>query len=356
MIDEKEGERKTLFGNKLFFILPAIIIVGALLILIFYFSGSGEIDKFFSCGDGTPSGSCSDNKPYFCDKGELVEKAGFCSCQNSMVPEGDSCVSEYAIGPREITLKYVLGGREKEIDFILHKGMADYISGLPRTINSNGGGQPTRQDFKLKDINEPEQREFLLPLVIEIQNTAKDKIDQVRIATSLVQEIPFGASSKTISVGGPEIGYARYPYEVLYDNKGVCGEKSELLAFLLKELGFETVIFYYRIENHEAVGVRCPLQYSMNRGGYCFIETSAPSIISNFRLEYIGGLELFSTPEIISISKGDSLGGGLGEYKDAQEFSRIEIKIEEAGEIGFFENLKFKKIKEKYGLADEYNI
>ena len=51
----------------------------------------------------------------------------------------------------------------------------------------------------------------------------------------------------------------KYPYEILYENKGVCSDKSRLLACLLKELGFGCVLFVYNSENHEAVGIKCPI-------------------------------------------------------------------------------------------------
>jgi len=37
---------------------------------------------------------------------------------------------------------------------------------------------------------------------------------------------------------------------VLYEDKGVCGEKSLLLAYLLRELGYGVVLFEFKPENH----------------------------------------------------------------------------------------------------------
>ena len=39
-------------------------------------------------------------------------------------------------------------------------------------------------------------------------------------------------------------------------------------------------------ENHESVGIRCPLEESYKESGYCFIETTAPAIISDDSIEY----------------------------------------------------------------------
>ena len=145
------------------------------------------------------------------------------------------------------------------------------------------------------------------------------------------------------------INYSRYPYEVIYDNEGVCGEKSELLAFLLREMGYGVVFFYNKLENHESIGIKCPKKFSLDDSGYCFIETTGPSIITDSEIEYEGVGKLSSKPELIPISDGDSLGDDLYEYKDAKEL----INLRSNG-INMFSSGKLEKLKEKYGLVELY--
>ena len=212
-------------------------------------------------------------------------------------------------------------------------------------------------DFKLKHINEEQQRELLLPLVSAIQNRAKDKVDQFRIAVSLVQHIDFGFSGEIVSlIGDKSLNYSRYPYEVLYDMQGVCGEKSELLAFLLREIGYDVVLFYHAEENHESLGVKCPLEYSVSDSGYCFVETSAPSIITDNEIEYVGGLRLNSEPEIMLISEGISLEDNLPEYKDAQDFIKIRRSLKQGKKLDFSESEKLDELIKKYGLVEIYGV
>ena len=209
-----------------------------------------------------------------------------------------------------------------------------------------------RSDFKLRNINNQEQKQLILPLLIEIENAAKSKEEQVRIAISIVQNIEFGESNLTLNLpGGNEIVHSRYPYEVLYDEKGVCGEKSELLAFLLKEMGYGVVFFYYQEENHEALGIKCPVKYSVDNTGYCFIETTGASIMTDTEIKYAGGVELMSTPEIILVSNGEGLGNDMYEYEDAKDI----INLRDNGFV-LFREAKLNKLKEKYGLADMYYI
>ncbi len=305
------------------------------------------------CGDGTLEGNCSSLKPYFCLNKTLMEKASICGCPVLLTKDKDSCVSKYQTNPKSVILEYVLRGKKGRINFVVYKGMVDYISKLPKTIYYSGEEKPSRQDFKLQKINEAEQRELILPLVAEIQNIAKDKNDQVRIAVSLVQNIPYGESERNITIGINQINYSRYAYEVLYDMKGACEGKSELLALLLKEIGYSVVLFYYPLENHEVVGIKCPDKYSLKDTGYCFIEATGPSIISNDQEYYSEWGKLSSDPEVIFISEGNSL-DYLYEYKDAKDFIKLNDLVENKGELNIFRHLKWESLKEKYGLR--YNI
>lgn len=343
----KRGKRQKR-KRIIIFALSFLVIVS--LILFFY---DFFIEK--KCGDDTLYGQCSSRKPYFCLNGILIEKASICGCSNVSSIDGDSCISKYQTEPKNITLKYVLRGKEKEADFVVYKGMADYLSELPRDISYKKNEKPSKIDFKLKNLNNEEQREMLLPLVIEIQNIDNDKTEQVRIAISIVQKIPFGNSNKTIFFGRNIINYSRYPYEVLYDMQGVCGEKSELLAFILRELGYGVVFFYNAPENHEAVGIKCPGEYSLDNSGYCFVETTGASIITDNEIDYLGIGKLLSKSEIIFISDGKSLGSNLYEYKDAKDLIKLRKIINSDKKINLLQYKKLEQLKKKYELEEFYN-
>ncbi len=136
--------------------------------------------------------------------------------------------------------------------------------------------------------------------------------------------------------------------------QGICGEKSELLAFLLKEIGFETAIFYNHAENHESVGVKCSSN-DWKGTGYCFVETAGPAIISDNSLIYSGGITLQSMPEVLKISTGEPF-GYVWENHDAKSMAKIRDKIKNTGVLNFYYDWKYKKLKEKYGLDGEYQI
>lgn len=314
-------------------------------------------DKFIRCNDGTEHNECSKIQPYLCLDGTLIESPSICECAYTLVLNSSgACVNDYKINPKKITFNYTLNGKKGEINFTSYQGIYDYLSNLPRYINAKEN--LTLFDFKSKSVNEERQKALLLPLVIEIQNLAEDKDDQARIAISLVQNIPFGSSNKFFKIGSLDFEYYRYPYEVIYENQGVCGEKSALLAFLLKELGYGSAFLYYPKENHEAMGIKCPSEKGIDGAGYCFIETTGPSIITDNKTEYISSGKLDSTPEIIPISYGESFGEkNFYEYKDAAVLDKIRERERKYGTINFIQNMQFQSLKKRYGLISyEYTF
>ena len=304
-----------------------------------------------TCGDGTFQNTCSLTKPFFCLDRILIESSSTCGCPDGFIKKENLCLSNLQKESKRISLKYVLKGQENSIEFTTYNEVTNHLSSISRTIVYSGDEISSRADFKLKSINEEIQRDFLLPLVIAIQNSAKSKEDQARIAISIVQNIPFGGSNKTINFGEQSVDYFRHPYEILSERQGVCGEKVELLAFLLREIGYGTAFFYFPKENHEALGIKCPVKKSLEKSGYCFVETTSPSIITEKEINYVGIGKLSSSFQIFLISDGISLEKNLYEYKDAKRMNRIRKSFEKRdGRLNFFLYFLKKNLNKKYGL------
>ncbi len=309
------------------------------------------------CGDGTEYNVCSEKvSSYYCEEGQLIKKASLCGCPEDFIANGDNCASaEYGIGAKEIGLDYVLRGEKKILKFIVYQGVYDYLAGLPREMTTIDV-VPTLADFKYRNIEEEIQRDFLLDLVVVIQNLAPtSKEDQARIAISIVQNIPYGFSDKNSSspYGVVDIGYTRYPYETLYEQQGLCGEKSELLVFLLKEIGYDAIFLRYFEENHEVVGIKCPKEYSLHGSGYCFVEATRPSIITDSFGSYQGIGTLSSIPAILDTSENNkiSLPNNMYEYKDARDWVVANKALN-----GFFGWLNKRSKDKKLELEIKYGL
>jgi hypothetical protein len=334
----KEDKKKKIL---LFVLIPVFVLMVTFLIIF--------LIKPANCDDGTSLNSCSNVRPYYCSNGKLIENASKCGCPQSSNEEGNLCISDYKTEPKQMAFKYVLKGKEGYVNITVYGGVYEYLSNLPRYADSEENF--TLADFKLNMINEEIQKGFLFQLFLKIANITSDKEDRVRIAISLVQNIPFGSSDKVLRLGKIPITYQRYPYEVLYDNEGICSEKSELLFFLLKQMGYGTASLYYVKENHEVVGIKCPVGKSVLNSGYCFVETTGPSILGDDQTDYFGeSRTLNSTPRLIPISDGNSLGINMIEYRDSKVLISIRNKAKKYGELNFYESTQWNILKERYGL------
>ncbi len=115
------------------------------------------------------------------------------------------------------------------------------------------------------------------------KNFSLDKTAELALA--FVQSIPYdnqraslvlGFSKNSLDVSEKAEIWPKYPYEVLYEQKGICSDKSFLAVMILRELGFGTALFDYEKAHHMAIGIQCPQEYSTEETGYCYAETTTP--------------------------------------------------------------------------------
>ena len=265
----------------------------------------------------------------------------------------DAYGPQYRAYPVNKTFSYCLRGQRGNISITLYQGVVEHMRNIPRSVYSS---QMDKYWEIMVDrlIEDKVQDEYLTPLVAKIQSLTADPNDQLRIAVSLVQRIPYDMEAYR-----SDSTYMKSPYEVLYYNKGVCSEKSFLLAYLLKKLGYGVILLEYKEENHMAVAVKCPSQYAnfwYEGTGYCFIETTIPTIITYIPDTYIGSVKLKSTPRMIFVSDGREFTGVGEEYKDAKEYKQLEeLARRNNNVLPQREYLRWQYLTNKYCLLDNEN-
>jgi hypothetical protein len=213
-------------------------------------------------------------------------------------------------GQKTINYPYVLRGRSGLIRFDTYRGVNDYLSTkYPASFRDE-------RDYWLQFVDESIQDRYLKQLADNVQAAEADRENQVRAAISMVQNIEYADYSFDTA--------AKYPYHVLYHQNGDCDEKSLLLAYLLRELGYGVAVFEFEQESHMAVGIKAPDQYCYRDTGYAFVETTVPSIPTDAGGEYGGtGEKLTSNPKVFVIADGDSFEGIWREHTDATEWNKI---------------------------------
>ncbi len=212
-------------------------------------------------------------------------------------------------GQKTINLPYVLRGKPGSIRFDAYRGVNDYLSTKYPASFLN------ERDYWLQFTDESIQDRYLKQLADNVRAAEADRDNQVRAAISTVQNIPYiGYSFDTA---------AKYPYHVLYHQNGDCDEKSLLLAYLLRELGYGVAVFEFEQESHMAVGIRAPAEYCYRNTGYAFIETTVPSIPTDAGGDYGATGKLKSDPKVFVVADGDSFEGIWREHTDAAEWNKI---------------------------------
>ena len=290
------------------------------------------------CSDGTRYNECSQSKPYYCEDGNLLKKASICGCTQGLQINGQECVQIAKPEAKTREFEYVLKGESGKVKVSMDLELKEYLGGISRTYYCTPQC-PSETELQLRFLNEDRQKQELDKVVNQIKEKTSSADDQARIAVSLVQKIPYDMTSLLT-----QSDYDRYPYEVLYDSNGVCGEKSKLLAYFLRSLGFGTALFSFEKESHQSVGIKCPSQYSYKNTGYCFIETTTPSIITDSDGNYLGAGKLESLPEVLIMSDGNSFDSVSEEFQDNARYKKL---LESLNPDDY---KKWRALRNKYGF------
>ena len=277
----------------------------------------------------------------YCEKNESHS-----GCPDDCFPE-DIRPTDLSPGDKARFLNFVYKGQKSGIYFVVNRSIHKKLASIPRSLSYKPGKKITKKDFILPKLNNQLQKEKLIPLVKKSKSLTPDVHKQARIAISLVQNMPYVLPT----VSDPEIDYiAKYPYEVLWKQEGACGEKSDLLLFLLRELGFSTATFIFEKEDHRTVGIKCPDAYDIGASGYCFIEVTNPKIITD-NLSGYAGVEKLTDFTAINISDGIQLEGVEEEFADKILYYDLINKAEDQN--GALEQNEYKiynSILNKYGM------
>ena len=185
--------------------------------------------------------------------------------------------------PKVAHFKWKYKNKDYEIEETFFRSVYDYYKAQPKTYQYTGDLPSNwREDFYRNFFIENENDNTIIKLTDDIMAKGKSNNltdDQVvELALKFVQSIPYDTEeAKNILNNGTDTNLEKnkYPYEVLYENKGVCDDKSILFAAILNKLGYGSSLFLYLADKHMAVGVRCPLVDSSYKSGFCYAETTA---------------------------------------------------------------------------------
>ncbi|MDD3006008.1 MAG: hypothetical protein PHX30_00275 [Candidatus Pacebacteria bacterium] len=106
-------------------------------------------------------------------------------------------------------------------------------------------------------------------------NLSEEEI--LELVISFVQDIPYDDAKYDLiesASGNVEESWTRFPYEVLYDNTGICTDKSMLTVALVEKLNYGTALFGFDKKEHMVPAIQCTQEYSSYYSGYCYTEVT----------------------------------------------------------------------------------
>lgn len=248
--------------------------------------------------------------------------------------------TSYETYPKVIRFNYINDYTTKYFSMVTYEGVYDYLSDKDRQIYVGSEAEGYR-----KFIDDPIQDIYMEDLIDYIKSTSSSADEQAINAIRLVQNIPYDTDTveKRYEV--------RYPYQVIYENEGVCSEKSLLLIYILKELGYSTAYLQFGDENHAVVGVKCDHRYEYKGTGYCFVESTTPIMMTYSYMEYGYSGSLDSMPYVIHMSDGRSLKLIEEEWRDSAKFKELTDKaVDENGMLPPDEYNTWFDILKRYGI------
>ncbi len=192
--------------------------------------------------------------------------------------------------PKTITFEWGYKGSKYSITDIFYKTVYDYYNS---DLDKNCSQREIEEEICFKKfLEEAEEDNTILRIVSDIKEIASENEfsndELVEVVVAFVQSIPYDDDKARLITSLPESYYEddydvkskiektlpRYPYETLYDNTGICTDKSFLTTSLISKLGYGVALFDFDKEEHIALAIKCPIEYSSYDSGYCFTETT----------------------------------------------------------------------------------
>ena len=203
----------------------------------------------------------------------------------------------------EITAKIAFPFRHLNFSFTIPVSRALYegAKSSSRTARVPAGIQDAwMQGYYSAFAQSPHLEPFYKVLLTELRKIRREQNltddEYVELLTAYVQSIPYDHEKLASIELAP-----RYPVETVVENRGICSDKTILLAGLLAHEGFACAVLHFAKENHVTVGIPAPEGFDFMGCGYAVAETTAISYIGAASSEY-GVCE--NRPKIFPIGHG----------------------------------------------------
>lgn len=205
----------------------------------------------------------------------------------------------------------------KQIDWEMPIGLAEKLALSPHSFVYQGSlPRDWKQQYYRMFLQHKAEQEPLAVLRASLRKQCGTSEDYVLAALRFVQEAIAYDQAKAYQISSSKI---QYPCETLASGKGVCADKTILLAALLMDTGFDLAILSFERANHMALGIAAPAGMGNFGIAYAMMETTAISPIAEVPERYAGGVKLDARPEVTPLALGSQAFQALTKIKQQQQ-------------------------------------
>jgi hypothetical protein len=245
-----ENATKGKFFNKLFLGLTRLFFLGIFLFVFFWFHGEKIIEGKFK---------------------QLTQKETVQKTEIKLPA---------LTGSKEVTYTWKYAGKSYTLTETLYESAYAFYTAQPKIYTYVGEQLPENweEEYFAMFLHHPAEDTTLFDLAQKIKALGeKNKLSEdgiVELTLAFVQALNYDQVKAQKVLNGDKDATPNYPYEVLYTQQGICSDKSLLAYSLIQALDYGAALFVYDKENHMAIGIQCPKNYSNYASGYCYAETT----------------------------------------------------------------------------------
>lgn len=189
------------------------------------------------------------------------------------------------------------------IDLQLSESELVYFNRQPRAYRYTGNRLPKNwerdyYDMFLKHRQDDRLFELILKELRALQNESENKNNKTTLL-ELVVAFVQGSVKYDWDSYYSITDKLKYPYETVFRKRGVCSDKTLVLAKLLEKLDYDFGFFLFSEANHMALGIKVPNGYGNFNTNYAFIESTGYNNIGYIPENYNGDVKLDSHPEFV---------------------------------------------------------
>ncbi|MBD3299953.1 MAG: hypothetical protein GF347_01230 [Candidatus Moranbacteria bacterium] len=183
-------------------------------------------------------------------------------------------------GIKRVKFEWEYKGQNYVLEDVLYDNIYSFYQNQPKVFQYTGSlPQNWENEYYGIFLKSAHNDDSIEDLAVQLETLAQknnlNENETVEMVVAFVQDIPYDNDKADGILEGLTDIKPRYPYEVLYENLGVCSGKSFLLVAILRQLEFGAALLEYSEQNHMAVGIQCPKEYSIDKAsGYCYTETT----------------------------------------------------------------------------------